>query len=458
MPDSATARQSFSVVDRATARWNALLERGDAAGQTRDALLEGIRKHGLLYGDRPIGTFLRPRFMDAETWRQAWRVGAWFHSSLARLMRSVARDGQALDDLGIHGRLQEIVRSSAARDDLLFFCRVDGFMEGAVIRLVEFNADSPGGAAFVDGLASLYEALPIFREFIRDFPLWRRHSVPSIRHAVAYAAKRAGLSKPRAAIVDWKDVATAREFTLIQRNLEENGIPTIVCDPREMELRGDLLTVSGQPVNVILKRVLVTELADRFEEARALNEALRRGVVVSLNPLACQAITTKSLLALFWEGRFDRLLCHRARRMWERHVPLTLRVRDGHLERDGERLDLLPWMERNQQRLVLKPSDAWGAEGVRLGWKTPPAEWKAALDEALRRGDHVVQERIEIPLEEFPDADDGQLRYRAMRTEISPYTFHPRTVCECLARLSSNDLMNVKTGGGVAPSYVVTQA
>jgi hypothetical protein len=67
----------------------------------------------------------------------------------------------------------------------------------------------------------------------------------------------------------------------------------------------------------------------------------------------------------------------------------------------------------------------------------------------------VVQERIAIPLEEYPDADEGSLRYRTMRTEISPYTFHPRTTAEVLARLSSNDLMNVKTGGGVVTTYVV---
>src|SRR4029077_5464534 len=107
-------------------------------------------------------------------------------------------------------------------------------------------------------------------------------------------------------------------------------------------------------------------------------------------------------------------------------------VREGHFERGGQRTDIMPWILQNRENLVLKPADAWGAEGVHLGWKTTQSEWEAAVDAALRQGDQVVQERIGIPREDFPDADEGALRYRTMRTEISPYTFHPRTTAEVL--------------------------
>lgn len=451
----AVAAADSAVVERAIALWNRLLERGDTALQTRHALMEAVRERGLMYGDRPISTFLRPRFIDAATWHQCERVGAWFHVSLTRMMRHLAADAAALDDLGIHGRLQEMVRASAPHDDTLYFVRLDGFLDHGVIRFVEFNADSPGGAAFVDGFGEVYATLPIFQEFSREVSLWRRPSTPSMRHAVAHAAARAGISRPRVAIVDWREVATINEFRMIADDLTRHGTPAVVCDPRDMELRGDRLTVNGEPVDLILKRVLVTDLATRHEEARALIDAMQRRLVVSLNPIACQAVTPKSLLALFWEGRVDHLLSRRARAMWERHVPFTLRVREGRIERDGGSTDIMPWIVDHRENLVLKPADAWGAEGVRLGWKCTQSDWEAAVAEGLRLGDWVVQERIGIPLEDFPDADEGVLRYQTMRTEISPYTFHPRTTAEVLARLSSNDLMNVKTGGGVVTTYVV---
>lgn len=446
------------VVAQAIERWNDLLACGSTATQTRDALLQGVRERGLMYGDRPISTLLRPRFIDRATWQQCARAGAWFHTTVARLMPHLASDRDMLGDLGIHGALAELVQACATSPSPLSFLRLDGFLDGEVVKFVEFNSDSPGGAAFVDGLADVYETLPLFRSFRAQTPMSRRPSLPLIRQAVVDAARRAGIRAPRVAIVDWKEVATVNEFCIIAADLQAAGIAAVVCDPREMEMRGDRLTVGGEPVDIVLKRVLVTDLASRPDDARALLDALRLGRVIALNPVAVQAVTTKSLLALFWEGRFDRVLSSRARAMWARHIPFTMRVREGFFERDGRRVDATDWIVANRLQLVLKPADAWGAEGVRLGWTCSEAEWEHAVAEALRLGDHVAQERVQIPQEPFPEADDGTLHHRLMRTELSPYTFHPRATAEILARLSGNDLMNVKTGGGVVVTYVLGDA
>lgn len=411
-----------------------------------------------MYGDRPISTLIRPRFIDSALWTQCERAGAWFHASVGRLMTRLAGDRDALADLGIHGALADLVSACAASPSPLYFLRLDGFVDSGVIRFVEFNADSPGGAAFVDRLADVYDTLPVFQDFRRAFALRRRPSLPFIRRAVMHAAMAAGLRSPRVAIVDWKEVATLNEFRIVAADLEAHGFAAVVCDPRDMSLRGQRLVVAGAPVDIVLKRVLVTDLAARADEVPALIEALRRRWVVALNPVAAQAVNTKSLLALFWEGRFDSLMSRRAHAVWARHIPFTVRVRDGRFERDGRRIDIVSWTLANRERLVLKPADAWGAEGVKLGWHCDAAEWEAALAEALRVGDHVVQARVEIPQEAYPDADEGVLRYRRMRTEISPYTFHPRTTAEVLARMSGNDLMNVKTGGGVVATYVIDEA
>ncbi|NDD29317.1 MAG: hypothetical protein EB084_13725 [Proteobacteria bacterium] len=443
-----------TAVERAVSLWNQLLEAPHVAEQTHEALMRGIDARGLRYGTRPISTFLRPRFISSEVWRQCERAGAWFHVSLARLMPLLAADRAILDDLGIHDGLADLVHACASPSPLSFL-RLDGFMDDGVLRLVEFNADSPGGAAFVDGLDEVYRSLPIFQAFSRQVALRRRPSLPLIWRAVESAARFFRIAQPRVAIVDWREVATVNEFHIIAADLERHGIAATVCDPREIELRGDVVMAAGSPVDIVLKRVLVTDLAARPDDSAALVEALRRRLVVALNPVAVQAVTTKNLLALFWEGRFDRILSARARAVWKRHIPLTLRVRDGAFERDGRKEDIGPWILANRERLVLKPSDAWGADGVRLGWTCTDGEWSSALAEALRVGDHVVQERVAIPLERYPELDEGVLRHRDMRTEISPYTFSPRTSGEVLARLSANDLMNVKTGGGVVATYVV---
>lgn len=448
------------VTEKAIRLWNDLLEsRSDGALEVRDRITEGIRREGLLYGDRSLITFLRPRFMDEAEWRQARTMAAAFHASLTRMMRRFMHDPEMLEDLGVRGRVQELVRMSTDEDDTLWFVRWDGFSHGGTIRLVEFNSDSPGGAAFVDVFASVFESLPIFREFSGRVKLARRDSFSAMVRCVRLASEkiRASLTSagPRVALVDWADVNTSREFTLIQEEFARHGIDAVVADPRQVDIVGDRMVIHGKPIDILIKRVLVTDLAQRWDEAKNLIEALRRRLVVSMNPLACQAVTVKSLLAFFHEGRLDRYLTPTARRFWERHIPWTVRVQEGRVPWRGQEMDTLALLVRERERLVLKPSDAWGAEGIVLGWRCPAHEWEDHLQNALQVGDYVAQERVEIPVEEYPEADDGILHYRRLRVEISPYSFHRRTVTECLCRLSESDFLNIKAGGGMVPSYVI---
>ena len=450
------------VTEKAIRLWNELLEsRPDAALETRDRITEGIRREGLLYGDRSLITFLRPRFMDEAEWRQARTMAAVFHASLTRMMRHFVGDPEMLEQLGVRGRIQDLVRMSTVEDDTLWFVRWDGFSHDGTIRLVEFNADSPGGAAFVDVFASVFEGLPIFQEFSRRVKLARRDSFSAMVRCVQLAARGMGgalpVGGPTVALVDWSDVNTSREFTLIQEEFARHGIAAVVADPRQVEICGDRMVIEGRAIDILIKRVLVTDLAERWDEAKNLIEALRRRLVVSLNPLACQAVTVKSLLAFFHEGLLDRYLSPTARRFWLRHVPWTVRVKEGRVPWQGRQQDTMELLVRQRENLVLKPSDAWGAEGIVLGWRCPAAEWEEHLQKALQVGDYVAQERVGIPVEEYPEAEGGTLRYRPLRVEISPYSFHRRTVTECLCRLSESDFLNIKAGGGMVPSYVVRE-
>ncbi|MBM3462017.1 MAG: hypothetical protein FJX76_07950 [Armatimonadetes bacterium] len=432
-------------------RWNRLLENDALLRETRDQFMAGVRAHGLVYGDRVISTVLRPRFVGEATWKQAAEVGASFHRALARLQRLLRQDAGMLKALGIRGRLAELVGMPQRGADDLWFTRLDGFVDRGVLRLVEFNVDSPGGAAFVDAMARVFAGLEVFRRFTRDVGLSRRPSIPWIRRCVAR------LAPARVAIIDWREVATRREFQLIAEDLRGHGFDTVIADPRDVEIKRGRAVVEGKPVDVVLKRVLVTDLEQRYDEVKTFLRAIREGLIYCLNPPACQAVTTKSLLALFHEGMLAAHLTRAQHEAWRRHVPWTARVREGRVPWRGRSVDLISLAVSRRERLVLKPSDAYGAEGIVLGWRCSQSEWENALCDALK-SEFVVQERVAIPLEEFPDADEGTLRLRPMHTELSPYTFHPQSTAECLSRLSASDFLNVKTGGGVVPTYVLRDA
>ena len=86
-----------------------------------------------------------------------------------------------------------------------------------------------------------------------------------------------------------------------------------------------------------------------------------------------------------------------------------------------------------------------------------PAEWRAALDAALKDppGTWVIQERIAVRREVFPQFDDaGKVTMRDMLVDFAPYLFRGR-MTGYLTRLSATGLANVTSGGGQVPAFVV---
>ncbi len=139
-----------------------------------------------------------------------------------------------------------------------------------------------------------------------------------------------------------------------------------------------------------------------------------------------------------------------------RHVPWTRRVGDRRTTYQGQEVDLLSFASDNRERLLLKPNDEYGGKGVVIGWESSSADWASAL-ETGRQTPYVVQERVHIAYEPYPDYVDGRLQLGRRSVDLDPY-LHGIEAHGLLTRLSSQTLLNVTHGGGsVVPTLLVRE-
>jgi uncharacterized circularly permuted ATP-grasp superfamily protein len=119
---------------------------------------------------------------------------------------------------------------------------------------------------------------------------------------------------------------------------------------------------------------------------------------------------------------------------------------------------LLAFAQRNRERLVLKPNDDYGGQGVLLGWETDQASWERALA-AAQAAPFVLQERVPVPVEHYPTwAPEQGLRITPRYVDSDPCVYGD-TAVGCLTRIAATALLNVSAGGGAAPpTYVVSRA
>jgi uncharacterized circularly permuted ATP-grasp superfamily protein len=265
---------------------------------------------------------------------------------------------------------------------------------------------------------------------------------------------------PTIAIVDWREVPTWSEFEILQQRFEREGVPTIVCDPRELEFANQALVAKGRRIDLVYRRVLINDIVARPDECRALVEACRSHAVAVANTFRCKIPHKKAFFAVLTDDRYQDLFSTHERDLIGQHVPWTRLVQEMRTTRAADGIDLVPYVRDHRSELVLKPNDEYGGSGVTLGWELDERAWDAALEGALAApaGTWIVQERIAIRREPFPRFDPGgPVTMGDMLVDFAPYLFRGR-LSGFLTRLSATGLANVTSGGGQVPAFVVEPA
>jgi uncharacterized circularly permuted ATP-grasp superfamily protein len=439
--------------------WHALLrEDVELTPAYCEDLAARMRAAKLTFGDRIHCPFLRPIFLDESAETRVKHVA----ETIARLGERVAR--AALDSPALMAQValgpdeERLARLDAGYETASTASRLDAFLLPDSLQFAEYNAESPAGAGYSQRLGAVFASLPLMDRFRERFEVRAYPLMESLLDALLASYREWGgtASPPAIAIVDWREVPTWSEFEIIRDRFEELGVPTIVCDPRDLEMAGGRLRAGGRTIDLVYRRVLINDIVARPDECAALVAAYESKAACVANTLRCKIPHKKAFFAVLTDPRNERLFTDAERSLIRQHVPWTRLVRDERSERDGEPIELVSYIRRHRDTLVVKPNDEYGGAGVTLGWETSESAWDAAIQRALA-GDRawIVQERIAVRREVFPAYDEAfRASMRDMLVDLAPYLFRGR-LSGFLTRLSATGLANVTSGGGQVPAFLV---
>jgi uncharacterized circularly permuted ATP-grasp superfamily protein len=439
--------------------WHALL-RDERAGELCADITEAQRARRLRFGDRVLCPFLRPFFLTADDEARVSRVVEILWTLGERVARAAVGQPQLLADLALSEDEIRLARIDPGYDTTSTAARADAFILPESLQFVEYNAESPAGLAYSQGLAELFGDLPVMARFRRTFDARHYTPVTAILDALLASYREWGgtASPPQVAIVDWREVPTYTEFELLRDAFAARGVPTTICDPRDLEQAGGGLFANGLKIDLVYRRVLINDMLARADECRALVEAYAARSVCVANTLRCKIPHKKAFFAVLTDDRHQQLLSPDEREIVRRHIPWTALVDERRVTRDGVAIDLVPYLRANRERFVIKPNDEYGGTGVTLGWETSEPEWDSAIARALaeRERGWVAQEKIHVRRELFPVCEGDGVALRDMLVDFAPYVFRGR-LAGFLTRLSASGLANVTSGGGQVAAFAVAE-
>jgi len=437
-----------------------LLSDEQLAADSQGMLDDLLGRQGLVFGGRSLCTVLRPRLTNHA------RHG-WLQGRVRLLMRVFAKAYQAAITSPEFRRQfmladweETLVRDDPGIRNPSPTSRLDTFIidDDDEMKLTEYNAETPAGAAYGDALTDAFIDLPVMRAFARTYdvaPIPSRHGVLHVLLAT-YEEWLGRRELPRIAIVDWPDVPTVTEFEMYRDYFHTRGIECVIADPRDAEYRNGRLSFGDdEPVDLIYKRVLIHELVERCGIDSPMIRAVRERAVCMANGFRCKLLHKKASLAVLSDEQNSGLFDEAERAAIAAHVPWTRTVVERKTRFEGRDIDLVPFMTEQRERLVLKPNDDYGGAGITLGWTVDDATWREAIAHALS-APHIVQERVRIPYEPYPSLVNGTVHVVDRMLDTAPFVSYGEYMEGYLTRLSTAALLNVTAGGGsTVPSFMV---
>lgn len=237
---------------------------------------------------------------------------------------------------------------------------------------------------------------------------------------------------------------------------DQYGLKIMHADPRELTLSGDEVYYGGDVVDLVYRDYAVADLlalAKQGGDVRPMRTLLRQNRVISsiaaeLDQKSCWEVLTDPKIT-------ERHFTADERQIFRRHVLWTRIVSERKTTTpDGRERDLLDFIRRERETLVLKPNRAYGGEGVLLGPAASEAEWDTAIQAALIDPNRwVVQQLASIPVSEFPVVGpDGRVHTEPFHVVMGFASTQYGVAI--LGRASQKQVVNVAQRGGMCVIFI----
>jgi hypothetical protein len=448
----------MTVLGEAVARYHKLLESEPFSNlEWADQLQEKMSAANLKEGTRPICPFLRPHFLSRRQYASLVKSADALCSAIDRVKQMVLASPPLLARIGLLPAEKMLASIDPGYSYLAVTSLLDTYLSNGSLHFVGYDADSTAGVAYGSALADLFYDAPPMRKFRRQYRLTKlggaKHLVQSLLAAYKeYGGKR----KPRVGVMEFRQAFQSGElsdYLLVRDLLREHGLEAEVVSPDQLEYRNGVLRQGEFIIDLVFRRVKVHEFLLRFDLTHPLVRAYRDRAVCMVNSFRSELAHKRSIFALLSDETLTSGFPAAEKSAIQECIPWTRVVTPGMTRHGDKSVDLMDFILKNREKLVLKPNDDSGEEHIVLGLATDGAGWERAVKRAARTP-HVVQDRVEPVKAVFPVYRYGSLEMRELQVDVHPHAYLGK-VQGCSSWVSEVTAGGFSSVAGIAPTYIL---
>lgn len=421
-----------------------------------EALQKRMEEERLSSGGRLVCPFLRPSFITRRQYDSIVKTGEALIAAIERMESMVLSNPALLARIELLPAEKMLASIDPGYQVPEVASRLDSHVFNGTLRVVQYNADSPSGAAYADSLTDLFYDAPPMKAFRKRYKLTRIGGKKHLLAALLKAYKQwGGHKKPQIAILEFRTPfqgASQSEYELFRDYFRQEGYEVEIVSPEQLEYRNGVLRKGNFDINLIYRRISVQEFLQRFDLSHPLVQAYRDRSACVVNSFRAELAHKKAMFGLLTDESLTAKFPAAERKAIKDHVPWTRLVAAGKTTRNGHTIDLIEFIQQNRAKLALKPNDDYSDQHSFFGWEMDDAAWDRALKQATRRP-YVVQEKVEPVRAVFPVFQWGSLEFKELQVDVHPHAYLGK-VLGCSSWISAGG-SSFSSMAGLVPTFIL---
>jgi hypothetical protein len=295
----------------------------------------------------------------------------------------------------LDGVTREHLKNILGRGDFIF--------SPSGLKCLEYNISSGIGGWSIAFMEPVYLNEPMISRFLRENGLKignKSLMVILFEHLLkAAVAKYPDEHEMNIAVIIPK-YGKHSEETLQQIHLDQ--IYKNILQFKYNGLKGDVLFGDFYHLTVVdhflfykEKRIHVLVEMNFGDVPSEIMEVFKAGNILLYDGPITELLSNKLNLALLSENEDSDVFSLEERRIIKEYIPWTRKVVPGEVTFGTDTFILEDFILSNQDKLVMKPADRFGGEGVYVGRYISALDWKGLIEVALYQRNWLVQEYVE---------------------------------------------------------------
>jgi hypothetical protein len=448
----------MTQLDEAVIRYHKILESDPYKDLSwAEELRSRMQAEHLTMAGRPVTPVLRPHFVTKRQYAGLVKAAEPLFSAIGRIERLALASPQLLSRMALLPAEKMLAAVDPGYPFLSVTSLLDTHLNNGTLRFIDYNADTPAGVAYGEGLSNLFYDCGPMKEFRKRYSLSKMGGTKPLLQALLKAFKEFGGNKnPNIAILECRQAfqsSDSAEFRLLADYFRKLGFATEVVSPDQLEYKNGVLRRGDFEINLMYRRMQVHEFLVRFDLTHPLVKAYRDHAVCVVNSFRSEIAQKKAVFDLLTDDAITSGFPAAEKKAIREFIPWTRVVTASRTTYQNQSVDLVEFIRTNREKLVLKPNDEFSDLASFHGAAMDDARWDRAIATALRYP-YVVQEHIAPARAVFPVWQYGQVEMREMEVEVHPHTYLGK-VQGCSTWLNATGPSGYSTVAGLAPTFLL---